>query len=217
MASDRGRSDVRSRASGKSCKTRKAIMRAYLELLETKEFDKIRVADIIRHLDIARSTFYAYFDDAYDVIGTIEDEFLDEMPSPDKNEADNRLRECGEASLEKRCAQADWYREWLDYIVEHKRILAALTGHHGNPQFAHKLRSRVRELWRMQLNSDGFYGDLEEQNFFLRMISDTQLRCVKDLVKESADEAYLKKHYAYLMYVLRLGAWYDRVSWGRSC
>lgn len=200
--------------TSKSEKTRKAIKRAYVDLLETKEFDKIRVSDITRHMDIARSTFYAYFDDTYDVIEKLEDEFLDGMPGPDSSESGNPLQPLGDSGLEKKCSQIDWYFNWLDYVVEHKRLLAALTGPNGNPQFPHKLRSRVRELWRTQVNADGFYGDLENQNFFLRMIADTQLRCVKDLVKDSADTDYLKKHYAYLMYILRLGAWYDRTNWG---
>lgn len=68
--------------SNKSRKTRARIMKTYVEFMSDTDFDQIRVSDVIRTLDIARGTFYTYFADIYDVIEHIEDELLENMPSP---------------------------------------------------------------------------------------------------------------------------------------
>ena len=61
MAKQEYRSAVRSR---------NLIGKAFLELLEEKEFEKITVTDIVRRADINRSTFYAHYPD---VRGLVED------------------------------------------------------------------------------------------------------------------------------------------------
>ena len=56
--------------------TKKAIMACLLELLKTKNIDKITVKDICEKCEINRNTFYYYFCDIYDVLNSI---FLDEI------------------------------------------------------------------------------------------------------------------------------------------
>lgn len=56
--------------------TKRAIMACLLELLKTKNIDKITVKDICEKCEINRNTFYYYFCDIYDVLNSI---FLDEI------------------------------------------------------------------------------------------------------------------------------------------
>lgn len=53
--------------------TKKAIIAAFLDLLEVKSLDKITITDITERCEINRKTFYYYYDDLYDLI---EDIFL---------------------------------------------------------------------------------------------------------------------------------------------
>ena len=56
--------------------TREAIIRAVFCLIRDKEFDDIKVEDIIANARVSRSTFYNYFEDKYDLRKYIQDEFL---------------------------------------------------------------------------------------------------------------------------------------------
>ena len=48
--------------------TKKAIMFAFMEILEEKFLDKITVKDICEQSEINRNTFYYYFENVYDVL-----------------------------------------------------------------------------------------------------------------------------------------------------
>ena len=48
--------------------TKKAIMNAFIELLNERSFEKITVTDIVNRCKINRNTFYYYYQDIYDVL-----------------------------------------------------------------------------------------------------------------------------------------------------
>lgn len=48
--------------------TKTILANAFEELLQTKSFEEITVTDIVKHCGAARSTFYKYFSDKYDVM-----------------------------------------------------------------------------------------------------------------------------------------------------
>ena len=58
--------------------TEKAMMAAFLKLLENRSMDKITVKDIIEEVGVNRNTFYYHFEDIYDLIDSI---FHEEMKS----------------------------------------------------------------------------------------------------------------------------------------
>lgn len=51
--------------------TKKAIISAFLDLLEVESLDKITITDITEHCEINRKTFYYYYEDLYDLIEDI--------------------------------------------------------------------------------------------------------------------------------------------------
>lgn len=60
----------------RSIRTEKQIKEALFELIHEKGFDKVTVRDLTNRADICRSTFYAHYEDKFDMIEKIEDEFL---------------------------------------------------------------------------------------------------------------------------------------------
>lgn len=58
-------------------KTKKAIYRAFAELLSKKNVNDITIKDIADRADINRKTFYNYYDGIYELIGEIENTIID--------------------------------------------------------------------------------------------------------------------------------------------
>ncbi|MGX7265513.1 TetR/AcrR family transcriptional regulator [Enterococcus crotali] len=54
----------------------KTIENATLELLKTKSIENLSITEIAKHAFISRVTFYSYFDNKYEVVASIEAEFL---------------------------------------------------------------------------------------------------------------------------------------------
>lgn len=53
------------------------IKNAFLELILKKNINKIKVKDVIELSDISKGTFYAHFNNIYDVLDEIENEYID--------------------------------------------------------------------------------------------------------------------------------------------
>lgn len=62
-------------------RTRQAIIDAFLRLLEKKPFDRIVVQDILDETPIARSSFYTYFRDKYEIAEYLQEMILDVIGS----------------------------------------------------------------------------------------------------------------------------------------
>ena len=54
----------------------KTIENATLELLKTKSIENLSITEIAKHAFISRVTFYSYFENKYEVVASIEAEFL---------------------------------------------------------------------------------------------------------------------------------------------
>ena len=63
-----------------SRRSRAAIRKAFAELMEEKQdLNKITVVEIVNRADISKSTFYAHYQDIYDVIEEFGSEIIDEI------------------------------------------------------------------------------------------------------------------------------------------
>jgi AcrR family transcriptional regulator len=60
-------------------RTKKAIQKAYLDLLQNKGTDKITISDIAREADIDRKTFYLHYDSTEDIIKEYAEEKTREL------------------------------------------------------------------------------------------------------------------------------------------
>lgn len=60
--------------------TKRLLKDAILMLLETRSLDKVTVTDICAAADVNRSTFYAHYEDVYQLLREIEDDMLLRVP-----------------------------------------------------------------------------------------------------------------------------------------
>ena len=63
----------------RNLKTEKLIKDVFLNLLKTKDINKISVAEICRLADIGRGTFYLHYEDVYDLYESIENELITDL------------------------------------------------------------------------------------------------------------------------------------------
>lgn len=57
-------------------RSRQMIRKAFLELLQEKEYQKITVTDIVKRADLNRSTFYAHYPDIRGVVEEIQEDIF---------------------------------------------------------------------------------------------------------------------------------------------
>lgn len=104
-------------------KTKKILYETLIELMKTKTFEEIKVSDICTKALINRSTFYAHYDDKYELllefINSLKEEFINEL-SKNKNILNTR-----EYYLEV-------IRLFLDHIENKKDIYNAIMINNRN-------------------------------------------------------------------------------------
>lgn len=85
--------------------TKKAILMAFLNLLEQRPFEKITVRDIVVECGITRNTFYYHFEDVYAVLRELMTE-----------QAERAGKSSGSPASLAQC-----FREAMGFALEHKR------------------------------------------------------------------------------------------------
>ena len=95
-------------------KTRKALLDAFLQMLEEKRFENITVNELCERAMVRRATFYKHFMDKYDFfsyfVRSIQQEFTNECQKHKKDE--NLVSYCGYLS-----------GECIRFLTEHRKLV----------------------------------------------------------------------------------------------
>ena len=91
-------------------RTEKAIMHAFLELLNQYPLDKITIKDIVTACGISRNTFYYHYQDIYDLLRATFDAVAELVLREDVTTWQESLRSCTRFALENRRAVYHVYR-----------------------------------------------------------------------------------------------------------
>lgn len=206
----------RTRTTRKAATTQLRIIDSVLALMETRGIDKVNVTDVVKDAGITRSTFYAYFDDVYDVLGYVEEQIIAHLPGPNDETALLPSDDPRTPPSAEQCKAPAWYKEWFDYMSYFHDQLRILLGPYGNPQFPHKLRRAIRRAHRKEMCAEGFVDDAS-QDIMLNALAEFQLRIAKDLVNSPAPEerSFMAETSAALLNTIRVGGWYLRCT-GKS-
>jgi AcrR family transcriptional regulator len=114
-------------------KTRRALLLAMSELLETRRFNNITVQEIIDRADVGRSTFYAHFETKEDLLDALIENIFAMLGdgirmSNDKDPASERLLPA---------------RELFDHVGAHHRLILGLM----RAEHADALQDRIKTYW----------------------------------------------------------------------
>jgi len=110
-------------------RTKKALHDSLVELLKTRSILRIGVKEICECADVGRSTFYAHYQDQYDLLREMEDEALARFEALGREHIE---------TINVRSSAQDFKRAVevaLDHIVKNGDFLQALLSENGDQNF----------------------------------------------------------------------------------
>lgn len=119
------------KSDGRVKYTKMVIKRSFLKLLGKKPVDKITVTELCDMAEINRATFYTHYKDCYDLLDSIQNDFLDEFRSTGRTD--------------KWCDPRELISAIYDTISENIDICDALIFNAKNPTLLVKMLETARE------------------------------------------------------------------------
>lgn len=107
--------------------TKKMIRESFIQLLKEQPVSKITVTKICEMAEINRATFYKYYEDAFDLLLKLEEEFLEELLDSLSQFKQLSIRESFIQLLEHLKKRGEWFQ--------------IVGSSHGDPQFTSRILS----------------------------------------------------------------------------
>ncbi len=121
-------------------KTRNAIFKAFVELLESKSYNKISVGDIIERADIGRATFYAHFETKDFLLKELCEELFEHII----NSATGI--ETGQIHYECDFGGGSVFLHLLKHLAKNEFNILGLLSSENNEIFLHYFKENLKEL-----------------------------------------------------------------------
>lgn len=151
-------------------RSEKAIIRAYVTLMQKKNTDKITVTDIVNEADLNRSTFYAHFKSADSVREKIHSDIINELLGmTKKSDYKNSLQDPYRAM-----------KHVLDFINKDEEMYKMLLNTSGADTFLHKLRDIVINQYMSDEIILPYINNREEFEMNLRLFIGGFVYVIKD-------------------------------------
>lgn len=138
--------------------TKKVIKDTFLSLLEKKDITSISVKELCDIADVNRGTFYRYYEDIYDLLKKIEEEFIEEIRES------NSMVHMSNHSI------YTFTKEILDIFENNKKLVRILFNADSNIYFLDDVLEVAYEKcignWGSNIDSD-HYNELENSVVFI--------------------------------------------------
>lgn len=125
-------------------RTKQAIRDALVELIEEKGFEAMTVKDITTRATINRGTFYAHYQDKYDLMAKCEEEIMVRLSKLVKKTVPSVTAELRQ-SPPPRLAIYPLVVAIFEFLNEHSRFMKAALGPKGDMTFQTKFKDFFRE------------------------------------------------------------------------
>ena len=112
--------------------TRRRLREGLLRLLEQKPLHEISVKELTELADVNRGTFYFHYQDIYDLLGSMEDDFFGQF---DRTLSEHPVR-----------GSEDGYpylHAIFSFLDENRDFCRIMLGPHGDMQFVDRVKQRV--------------------------------------------------------------------------
>jgi len=142
-------------------RTKESIQDALVDLIEEKGFEAITVKDITTRAKINRGTFYAHYQDKFDLMTKCEEEIMHEMTRIAKQNFP-RLIEVLESNLPTQ-APNPIAISTLEYINKNSKFMKAMLGPKGHLTF----QSRLKDFLWKTIFTDGPNSFIQEEKLLV--------------------------------------------------
>lgn len=155
------------------------IRSVFMSMYAKGGINGITINSLCKECGIAKSTFYLYYEDKYQVLESIENEHLDalrnicrEMNFPDMSD----VRE-GKPS--------EWAVAVVNYLKDHADDFRALLGKNGDPRFTYKWEKNIVGNFMFCFHAEK--GDSRNATIACNIFSSSLIRLYKHLLFEMPD------------------------------
>lgn len=178
--------------------TKKIIKDTFISLLSQKDISKITVCEICKIADINRATFYRYYNDTYDLLDKIEQDFTNELKKTYQEENIN------EKSI------FSFSSNMLTIFIKNKELVKILFSTNNNIYFLNevleiayekcktKWEHEVPNITEEEIESASifiFNGALGIVNFWVKNDFDKDVNEISKIISELS--YYGTRHYIY--------------------
>ncbi|WEV43928.1 TetR/AcrR family transcriptional regulator [Lactobacillus sp. ESL0684] len=125
-------------------KSKHAIKEAFWQLLETKDFSKISIKEILALAQVNRATFYKYFANKFALLESVEQDLISEFEQTANQAPQLFTKELDSAQLE------NYYHEFINYIYHNKQKFSVLLSSASAPAFISKLTTADQKIWQQK-------------------------------------------------------------------
>ena len=151
------------------------IKEALIQLLNTKDINKITVSEICKIADINRATFYRYYLDVYDLIDKVKDEFSKEIITALQNVEDNY-------------SMADFLKKMLTIFFNNKDLVKILFTVQNNLYFFNDILDITYTLFKNKWINDLDSIDNEEIEYATVFIFNGSLGIINYWIKSDFEQ-----------------------------
>ncbi|WP_283679831.1 TetR/AcrR family transcriptional regulator [Lentilactobacillus sp. Marseille-Q4993] len=123
--------------------TKVAIDNAFWKVMSEKGFDKLKVTDIIEEAGINRTTFYSYYNDKFDVLGTQQGKFISDLRV--LAESDPLASNCCPAELRK--SLNNYFINMLQFIRDNGCKAKVLYLYRHETMFMNQIEFNAMQLY----------------------------------------------------------------------
>ncbi len=160
-------------------RTRAAIESSLLELLAQKPVNKITVQEIIDRANVCRTTFYAHYQDIYDLIESIGNAIIDEIGA--------RLDDLDQTPVRVE-GQYPTILSVVKIYAKYADTIRLLNGPNGDLTFDRRLQDKIyEETRRLRELKDGKQFDPERHRLYSCYVISGGISVLNHLLEESKD------------------------------